>query len=256
MPRSQRSGSRACSLVNIPLKRFRAVSPHGARLHLLNAADRGHLRPQPVRVLDGTEVPVRHPVRGYEIHPDQYVALGNDELEHLAPGPTRPIDQTCLRASDPVGECPSELLVRTIHTAGGIGSSPMASRTKQCLTALGPKRLAPIRETLFQPDEIVPETTLTDMPAADITPGAREFAMAGELVESLAGDFAPRQYDDAYSERLSRPMQNKRAGRKPPRPVSFAERSKVVSPMDTVETRIARTRNHATPARPLKRRRA
>lgn len=272
MPRSQWSGSRAFILVSIPLKRLRAVTPQSARLRLLHDADRGRVRQKPVRVLDGAGVPAQHLGRGYEIDADQYVTLSDDEMERPAPAAPRPIDteefvrvaeidppcfeQNRLLAPDPVAKRPPALLVRAMQTADRIGLGRIVTGAKRCLTALRPKDLALMPATVFPPDEIVPETTLPHRSAADIAPGTRALARAGERIESLVGNYARRKYQDEYRAPLRRLIQEKAAGAAPPRPVSFAEQPNVVNLMDALAASTARTRDRATPARPPKRRRA
>ncbi|MHB1587187.1 MAG: non-homologous end joining protein Ku [Acidiferrobacteraceae bacterium] len=272
MPRSQGSGSRAFILVSIPLKRFRAVSLKSARLRLLHDAERGRVWQKPVCVLDGAGVPAQHLGRGYEIDADQYATLSDDERERPAPAAPRPIDtqefvrvaeidppyfdQNRLLAPDPIAKRPSALVVRAMQTAGRIGFGRIVTGTKQCHTVLRPKNLAPMRATVFHPDEIVPETTLPDRSTADIAPGTRAPAMAGERIASLAGDFARQKYHDEYRAPLRRLIQEKATGATSPRPVSFAEQLNVVNLMDALAASTVRTRHRATPARPPQHRRA
>ena len=67
--------------------------------------------------------------------------------------------------------------------------------------------------------------------------------MAAQLVESLAADFEPEKYKDAYRERLLEVIQRKAEGEEivaPPRPE--AAEGKVVDLMSALETSLAEAR--------------
>ena len=60
-------------------------------------------------------------------------------------------------------------------------------------------------------DELVPAKRL-DVDEPKKKPTEREVKMAGALVESLAGDFKPDQYEDTYRERVLEVVKRKEKG--------------------------------------------
>ena len=67
--------------------------------------------------------------------------------------------------------------------------------------------------TMIFADEVVDPDTLDDIPDPDeVTATDRELAIAKQLVESLAGDFEPEKYHDAYREEVLAMIERKAAG--------------------------------------------
>ncbi len=68
-----------------------------------------------------------------------------------------------------------------------------------------------VLETMLWPDEVrKPDFGFLD---EDISVRPQELAMAGSLIETLAGDFDPSQYTDGYREALQAVIDAKVAGR-------------------------------------------
>src|SRR5256885_459282 len=83
MPRSIWSGAISFGLVNVPVKLVSAVSPKDVRFHQLEASTGARVRQKRVSSQTGDEVAFEEIVKGYEIGPDQYVAISPEELEAL-----------------------------------------------------------------------------------------------------------------------------------------------------------------------------
>src|ERR1700752_327905 len=92
MPRAIWTGAISFGLVSVPVKMYSAVSPKTVRFHQLHAADGVRIQQKRVCPADGEEVPYENIVKGYEIAPDKYVVITNEELEALDPKKTRSID--------------------------------------------------------------------------------------------------------------------------------------------------------------------
>jgi DNA end-binding protein Ku len=65
--------------------------------------------------------------------------------------------------------------------------------------------------TLRFADELVEPGSL-DVKGADRAPSDRELKMAGSLVETLASDFNPTEYDDTYRDRVVQLLEAKARG--------------------------------------------
>src|SRR2546428_112983 len=92
MPRSIWTGAISFGLVNVPVKLYSAVSKKTVRFHQLHEADGVRIQQKRVCPADGEEVPWEDIVKGYEISPDRYVGVSNEELEALDPKKTKTID--------------------------------------------------------------------------------------------------------------------------------------------------------------------
>src|SRR3954451_18779536 len=92
MSRSIWSGALSFGLVNIPVKLYTAVREERVAFHLLHDQDKVRLRQKMICPQDGKEVHREHQVRGYEISPDHYVILGDQEIEAAAPKSSRVIE--------------------------------------------------------------------------------------------------------------------------------------------------------------------
>ena len=92
MARAIWSGAISFGLVNVPVKLFSATSPKSVRFHQLSSKTGARIRQKRVDPTTGEEVPFEDIVKGYEITPEHYVLISNEELEALDPKATRTID--------------------------------------------------------------------------------------------------------------------------------------------------------------------
>ena len=92
MPRSIWSGAISFGLVNVPIKLFSAVSQKDVRFHQLEAKTNARIRQKRVSSETGEEVPYESIIKGYEVAPEQFVAIEPQELESLDPKATKSID--------------------------------------------------------------------------------------------------------------------------------------------------------------------
>src|SRR5207244_863257 len=105
MARSIWSGSLSFGLVNVPVKLYTAVREERIAFHLLHDQDKVRLKQKMVCPADGKEVHREHTVRGYEISPEKYVIVRDEELEAVAPKSSRVIelqDFVDLESIDPI----------------------------------------------------------------------------------------------------------------------------------------------------------
>ncbi len=53
-------------------------------------------------------------------------------------------------------------------------------------------------------DEVVPRRDIDELPSRKTKPAAKELKMAKQLIDSLASDWNPKQYNDTYVDELKR----------------------------------------------------
>ena len=229
MPRAIWNGSISFGLVNIPVKLFTAVSKKNVQFHQIDARTGARIRQQRVSSADGTEVPFDQIVKGYELHPGEYVVIEPAELDALDPEATHTIDLDAfvdLVDIDPIffdspyylapleiGRKPYALLVRAMEEEQKVGIARFVLRTKQYLAALRAKNGVLVITTMVYPDEIQPTDTIDELHGLDeLSVSDRELTMARQLIESLSTGFSPDHYSDTYRQQVLDLIERKAAG--------------------------------------------
>src|SRR5688500_6381166 len=215
MPRAIWSGAISFGLVNIPVKLFSAVNRKTVRFHQIDAESGARVRQKRVGP-DGDEVPDEQIIKGYEIGPERYVTITPEELEALEPQKTRTIDIedfVDLEEIDPIyydhpyylapdtGAAKAyQLLVDAMEDAGKVAIARVVIRSKENLVAIRPREGLLAMETMLFADEVIPPESLEELAAGDgdVQTSDRELVMANQLIDSLASDFEPDKYRDAY----------------------------------------------------------
>lgn len=257
MPRAIWSGSISFGLVNIPVKLFSAVKDQGVHFHQLHAEDGARLRQKMVCPVDGDEVRDDEIVKGFEIGPDRYVTVEQDELDALAPKTTRTIeieDFVGLDEIDPVYFVrpyyllPEEgsakaygLLHDSMRGSKMIGVGRFVMHNKEYLAALRPLDGVLCLETMRFSDEVIAPESL-EPPARPAEPAGRELEMAHQLIDMLAGSFEPAKYHDEYREAVMDLVGRKAEGLEVVTPPSYEEPGKVVDLVAALEKSLAKAR--------------
>ena len=229
MPRSIWTGAISFGLVNVPVKLYSAVSKKTVRFHQLHEADGVRIQQKRVCPADGEEVPWDDIVKGYEISPDQYVVVSNEELEGLDPKKTRTIDIeefVDLEEIDPLyydhpyyllpgqgAAKPYKLLVTAMEKAGKVAIARVVIRTKEQLVAIRPIGDVLAMATMNFHDEVVAPDSFDEAPGEDVDATKREVDMAQQLIDSLtAEEFDPEKYHDTYREAVLDLIEKKAEG--------------------------------------------
>ena len=92
MPRSIWTGAISFGLVTVPVKLYSAVNRKTVRFNQLHESSGARIQMQRVDPTTGDEVPYDEIVKGYEIAPDSYVVITNEEMEALDPKKTKTIE--------------------------------------------------------------------------------------------------------------------------------------------------------------------
>jgi DNA end-binding protein Ku len=229
MARAIWSGAISFGLVNVPVKLYSATSPKTVRFHQLSGKTGARIRQKRVDSTTDEEVPYEDIVKGYEITPDHYVLITNDELEALDPKATRTIDIeefVDLVDIDPIyydhsyylapaagGAKAYRLLVDAMRESGKVGIGRVVLRSKQQLCALRPTGEALTLSTMLFGDEVLSPDRLDELESVNEAEASeRELTMAQQLIDSLSSDFEPDKYHDEYRERVLNLIERKAAG--------------------------------------------
>jgi DNA end-binding protein Ku len=229
MARAIWTGSISFGLLNVPVRLYSAVSRKSVSFRELRAGDSSRIRHRRVAEADGEEVPYEEIVKGYEIAPEQYVVLTREELEELDPQKTKAIeiqDFVDLDEIDPIyfdhpyylgpdkgAEKAYALLVKAMADSNKVAIARFVLRNRENLAAIRPMGRVLTMATMRFADEVVSPDELGDvLPEQGRKLDKREVEMAGQLIESLSGEFDPEKYRDEYREELLALIERKARG--------------------------------------------
>ncbi|HEX4436176.1 MAG TPA: Ku protein [Solirubrobacteraceae bacterium] len=230
MPRSIWTGAISFGMVSVPVKLYSAINRKTVRFHQLNGKTGVRIAQKRVDPQSGDEVPYEDIVKGYEIAPDRYVLIEPGELEAIAPKKTKTIeiedfvelsqidpvfyDHPYYLAPGPGGAKPYKLLVEAMRETNKVAIARVVIRSKEALVALRPIGDALGMATMIFADEVIPPDRLDEIAEAqEVKTTKKELDIAKQLVESLAGDFKPDSYSDAYRQQVMEMIERKAEGK-------------------------------------------
>ena len=229
MPRPIWSGSISFGLVSVPVKLFSAVSRKAVHFNQIDSRSGSRIKYKKVSAADGNEVPAEAIVKGYELPSGQYVLVGDDELASLDPEAARTIDieefvdldeidpifydAAYYVAPDKSTTKPYALLARAMEETNKVGIARFVMRSKQYLCAIRPKDGKLLLSTMVYADEVNGTSEIPEFDAVEAAElSDKEVAMAKQLVESLAGDFKPEQFEDMHRNKVLDLIERKAEG--------------------------------------------
>jgi DNA end-binding protein Ku len=206
-------------------------------------------------------------VRGWEVAKGQFVIVEDADLEAIEQqntsrsidierfvplGEIDPVyfDRTyfLVPAAAPAARRPYVLLLRVLEEerVGAIGRFVLAGKEKLCL--IRPKGDALVLETLFVAEDVYSQAEIEEA-AEDTTVKGPELDLARQLVESLVGEFEPKeQLTSEYRQDLRRMLEAKLAGQPIAEPEPVAE-APVVDLMDALRKSVAEAKQRKAPAK-------
>ncbi len=211
-------GSINFGLISIPVKLYSAVSEKSVRFHQLDGRDGARVRQRRVNEVTGEEVEYSDIVKGYEISPDNYVVVSEEELAQFTSEATHSLALDCFVDLDEIDPIffdgayhvtpsqpakPYALLVRAMEESNKVGIARFVMRSKERVAVLRPKDGTLLLSMMVYADELNEREALPefdDLADVEVTP--KEVAMAESLIESLSEPFAPETYRDTYREQV------------------------------------------------------
>lgn len=205
-------GAVAFGLVNVPVRLYAATGEHEVRLHQVHREDGGRIRYRKVCSVDGETVEWSDIAKGYETADGEVVVLTDEDFEQLPLSTEReiavlefvPADQvdpimlqkTYYLEPERTAAKPYALLRGALEETDRVAVVKVAIRQRESMAVLRVRGRVIVLQTLLWPDEV----RAADFPVLDedVTVRPQELTMASSLVESLAADFDPSQYEDAY----------------------------------------------------------
>jgi DNA end-binding protein Ku len=250
------TGSISFGLVNIPIKLFGATESHRVGFRELEEGSGRRIRYKRVAEGSGREVEWKRIQKGFEVGKDRYVVLSDDELAAAAPEKTRAIEIerfVPLADIDPVAWDASYyaspdgasagkayvLLREAMKKEKRVAIGTFVMRTKEYVACIRPLEGALALHTMFFADEVRDVKDVVSVPAR-ASVGARELAMASQLISSLSGKWEPARYEDKFRENVLSIVKKKDKGQIIEAPADGdGERPKIVDLMEALKATLA-----------------
>jgi DNA end-binding protein Ku len=209
------SGTISFSLVAIPVRLVKAIEPGRISFRLLHNKDYSPLTRKMFCPKEETAVPPDEMIRGYEIMPDQYVLMTDEELESVSPERSRTIEIVefiDMKEVDPIyydhpyylvpskgGEKAYQLLVEVMHRTNKAGLAKFVLAEREYLVAVTPRDGALALVTLHYSDETLPDEDISPKKGKD---AAEEENRIKKNIEQMIEDFNPGKYADERRKKL------------------------------------------------------
>jgi DNA end-binding protein Ku len=220
-------GAVSFGLVSVPVKLYSATESHDISFRQVHAKDGGRIKYQRVCSIDGEEVAYADIAKGYETEDGQMVILDDDDLAELPANssreisvekfvPREQIDPMWLEKSyylepDKAAAKPYALLREAIREADRVAVVTVSLRTRMTTAVLRVVDDVIVMQTMMWPDEIR-NPDFAGLDAADMDVKPQELKMAQMLVETLAGDYDPDEFEDDYAHAVEALVQAKLEG--------------------------------------------
>lgn len=253
-------GAVSFGLVNVPVRVFAATAEHDIRFHQVHRADGGRIKMRRVCQVCGEEVPWDQLAKGYEAADGRQVMLEDEDFASLPLTSSREIDVLEFVPADQVEPMlfdksyylepeastlkPYVLLREALAATDRMAVVKLAMRQRETLAVLRVRDDVIVLQTMLWPDEI--RAADFDVLSEGVDVKDAELKMATSLVDSLAADFDPDTYEDAYAKAVHDLVDSKLEGT--PMPELAAEETSSAEVVDLL-TALQRSVERAKAAR-------
>jgi DNA end-binding protein Ku len=205
-------GAVSFGLVNVPVRLYSATENHDVQFRQVHREDGGRIRYQRICSIDGEQVSYDDIAKGYETEDGQMVVLTDEDLADLPTRSSREIavekfvpadqidpmllDKSYYLEPDKTAAKPYALLRDALKAADRMAIVTVSLRARVTIAVLRVRDDVIVMQTMLWPDEIRSPEFASIGEAAEAKPA--ELAMANMLVESLAGNYIPDEYEDDY----------------------------------------------------------
>jgi len=206
-------GAVSFGLVSVPVKLYAATESKDISFRQVHAKDGGRIKYQRICSIDGEEVAYADIAKGYETEDGEMVILDDADMAELPASssreisvekfvPSEQIDPMLFEKSyylepEKTGAKPYALLRQALEEADRMALVTVSLRNRMSLAVLRVRDDVIVLQTMMWPDEIR-KADFGSVDTSEAKPA--EVKMARMLVETLAGDFAPDEYEDDYRE--------------------------------------------------------
>src|SRR3712207_1451849 len=203
-------GAVSFGLVSVPVKLYSATESHDISFRQVHAKDGGRIKYQRVCSIDGEEVAYADIAKGYETDDGEMVILDDEDLSQLPANSSREIAVEKFVPSDQIdpmmfeksyylepeksGLKPYALLRDALRESDRVAVVTVSLRTRMTPALLRVRDDVLVMQTLMWPDEIRTPVFGSLKDVQD--PKPQELEMARLLLDTLAGDYDPDDFED------------------------------------------------------------
>ena len=235
-------------LVSMPVKLYSAARSETVSFNQLHKHDNSRVKQ--VLYCQAEDKPIQRSeiVKGYEYEKDKYVVIDEEDIKKVAPKTAKTMEilefvksadvdpiyfeSSYYMAPDEAGEKPYALLFEALKQTGYCALAKIAMHNREHVVFLRPSAKGIQMHTMYYKDEIrMVDEFRTD--TSLVKPA--ELAMAKTLVETLAAEFEPEKYSDAYRANLKAMIQAKIEGKQTVEPPVEAHLAPVIDIMEALK---------------------
>jgi DNA end-binding protein Ku len=209
-------GAVSFGLVNVPIRLYSATENHDVQFRQVHREDGGRIKYQRVCSIDGEIVSYDDIAKGYETEDGDMVVLTDEDFKGLPAASSKEIsvekfvpadqidpmllDKCYYLEPDKAAAKPYVLLRDALEKENRMAVVTVSIRTRMTMAVLRVREGVIVMQTMLWPDE-VRDADFANL-AADMKATKQEMAMADLLIEQLAGDYDPDDYEDDYAAAL------------------------------------------------------
>jgi DNA end-binding protein Ku len=235
-------------LVSMPVKLFSAARSETVSFNQLHKHDNSRVKQ--VLYCQAEDKPIQRSeiVKGYEYEKDKYVVIDEEDIKKVAPKTAKTMEilefvksadvdpiyfeSSYYMAPDDAGEKPYALLFEGLKQTGYCALAKIAMHNREHVVFLRPSAKGIQMHTMYYRDEIrMVDEFRTD--TSLVKPA--ELAMAKTLIETLAAEFEPEKYSDAYRANLKAMIQAKIEGKQTVETPQDAQLAPVIDIMEALK---------------------
>ncbi len=240
------SGTISFSLVAIPVRLVKAIEPGRISFRLLHSKDYSPLARRMYCPEEERMVPPDEIIRGFEIAPDKYILMTDEELESVSPERSRTIEIVEFvdtKEVDPIyydrpyylvpakgGEKAYRLLVEVMRRTHRAGIAKFVLAEREYLVAVTSRDEALALTTLHYHEEMLPEEDLSPKKGRI---EAEEQSRVRNNIQHMIEDFDPGKYANERRKKLM-DFLAKKAKEKAPVEAPVVEEEEEGAPADLV----------------------
>lgn len=205
-------GAVSFGLVNVPVRLYSATENHDVQFRQVHREDGGRIRYRRFCSIDGEEVSYDDIAKGYETEDGDMVVLTDDDFADLPSRSSKEIGVTKFVPADQIDPMwldksyylepdksatkPYVLLRDALESEQRVAVVTVSIRTRMTMAILRVRDGVIVMQTMLWPDEV----RAADFAAVDEQHATRqEMEMAKMLIDQLAGDYDPAEYEDDYA---------------------------------------------------------
>ncbi|MBM6403569.1 Ku protein [Phycicoccus sp. CSK15P-2] len=206
-------GAVSFGLVNVPVRLYSATENHDVQFRQVHREDGGRIRYRRICQIDGEEVSYDDIAKGYETEDGDMVVLTDEDFADLPSKTSREIGVTKFVPADQIDPMwldksyylepdksatkPYVLLRDALETERRVAIVTVSIRTRMTMAVLRVRDGVIVMQTMLWPDEVRAAgfAALDD----DQQASEQEMDMAKLLIDQLAGDYDPAEYEDDYA---------------------------------------------------------